>query len=101
MIRALLHGRNVSLARRYSSTPSLLKIKAITVPPLGENNTEGSIARWEKDVGEIIHINDVVVTIECDKVTIDVKSAYGGMMIERYAGETETVNNSTFKVISN
>ena len=77
------------------STPSLQKIVTVNVPPLGESITEGSIAQWEKAPGDTVNVDDVVAVIETDKVTVDIKSVFGGKMSEQLVAATETVTNLT------
>jgi hypothetical protein len=58
------------------------------VPALGESITEGSIARWMKTVGESVAIDDVIVVVETDKVTVDIKSTRSGVLTKQLATET-------------
>ena len=50
------------------------------VPALGESITEGSIQTWTKSVGEMVAVDDVVVIVETDKVTVDIKSTQEGVL---------------------
>lgn len=55
------------------------------VPALGESITEGSISKWTKQVGDKVEIDDVVVIIETDKVTVDIKSTNAGIVVAHLA----------------
>lgn len=55
------------------------------VPALGESITEGSIAKWMKNVGDAVNVEDVVVVVETDKVTVDIKSSFQGVLVEKIA----------------
>jgi acetyl/propionyl-CoA carboxylase alpha subunit len=58
------------------------------VPALGESITEGTIAAWKKEEGEKIKIDDVVVIVETDKVTVDIKSTRSGVLTKKLAKDT-------------
>ena len=63
------------------------------VPPLGESITEGSISKWMKEVGDDVKVDDVVVVVETDKVTVDIKSSYAGVLAEQLAAATDNVRD--------
>jgi acetyl/propionyl-CoA carboxylase alpha subunit len=58
------------------------------VPVLGESITEGSIASWSKNIGDSVAIDDVIVIIETDKVTVDIKSTHDGILTAYLADDT-------------
>lgn len=68
------------------------------VPPLGESITEGSIAKWTKAVGDRIDVDDVVVIVETDKVTVDIKSTHAGVLSKRLA-EDLVSDGICFKIL--
>lgn len=57
-------------------------IKEIIVPPLGESVTEATISRWLKQVGESINLDEPLVELETDKVTIEINSPQTGILSE-------------------
>ena len=61
------------------------------VPALGESITEGSIAKWSKNVGDRVNVDDVVVIVETDKVTVDIKSTNAGVLTAQLATDTVSV----------
>ncbi|HYV48646.1 MAG TPA: 2-oxoglutarate dehydrogenase complex dihydrolipoyllysine-residue succinyltransferase [Myxococcaceae bacterium] len=63
----------------------------VRVPPLGESITQGVISKWLKNVGEAVKADEPVVTLETDKVTVDVPSPATGALTEVKAKEGETV----------
>jgi len=63
----------------------------IRVPPLGESITQGVISRWLKNVGEGVKADEPVVTLETDKVTVDVPSPATGSLAQVTAKEGDTV----------
>ncbi len=68
---------------------SSLSFRKITevVPPLGESITEGSISKWMKSVGDKVNVDDVVVVVETDKVTVDIKSTSAGILTKQLAND--------------
>jgi 2-oxoglutarate dehydrogenase E2 component (dihydrolipoamide succinyltransferase) len=56
--------------------------KPITVPSLGESVTEAIVARWFKSVGEAVALDEPLVELETDKVTVEVPSPVNGVLTE-------------------
>lgn len=77
--------------RAYSPSIFRSAILTQTVPALGESITEGSVAKWVKNLGDKVEIDDVVAIVETDKVTVDIKSTYKGTLAERMVEESGTV----------
>jgi 2-oxoglutarate dehydrogenase E2 component (dihydrolipoamide succinyltransferase) len=44
----------------------------IRVPTLGESVTEATIGKWFKKAGDVVAVDEPVVELETDKVTIEV-----------------------------
>ncbi|WP_265517746.1 2-oxoglutarate dehydrogenase complex dihydrolipoyllysine-residue succinyltransferase [Nitratireductor luteus] len=63
----------------------------IRVPTLGESVTEATIGRWFKKKGEAIAVDEPVVELETDKVTIEVPASAAGTLEEISAEEGTTV----------
>ncbi|MEE9140910.1 MAG: 2-oxoglutarate dehydrogenase complex dihydrolipoyllysine-residue succinyltransferase [Alphaproteobacteria bacterium] len=59
----------------------------ITVPELGESVTEATVAKWLKSVGDEIAIDDPLVELETDKVTLEVYAQAAGTLTEIEAEE--------------
>jgi len=73
----------------------MLRFAVITenVPALGESITEGALASWTKEVGESVQVDDVVAVIETDKVSVDIKSPFAGVLVEQLAALDDTVSS--------
>jgi 2-oxoglutarate dehydrogenase E2 component (dihydrolipoamide succinyltransferase) len=56
--------------------------KPITVPSLGESVTEAIVARWFKSVGDAVALDEPLVELETDKVTVEVPSPVNGVLTE-------------------
>jgi len=67
----------------------------IRVPTLGESVTEATIGRWFKKPGEAIAMDEPVVELETDKVTVEVPSPSAGRLAEITVKEGETVEVGT------
>ncbi len=63
----------------------------ITVPALGESVSEGTISKWLKNVGDTIAVDEPLVELETDKVTVEVPSPVAGTLVEIVAGEDSDV----------
>jgi 2-oxoglutarate dehydrogenase E2 component (dihydrolipoamide succinyltransferase) len=63
----------------------------ITVPSLGESVTEATIAKWFKAVGDAVAIDEPVLELETDKVSLEVNAAAAGHLAEIRAEPGATV----------
>ncbi len=63
----------------------------ITVPQLGESVTEGTIAEWLKQPGDAVAVDEPIVSVETDKVAVEVPSPVAGVIEELRADVGDTV----------
>ncbi|MBB3218393.1 2-oxoglutarate dehydrogenase E2 component (dihydrolipoamide succinyltransferase) [Ochrobactrum sp. RC6B] len=63
----------------------------IRVPTLGESVTEATIGKWFKKVGDAVAVDEPLVELETDKVTVEVPAAAAGVLAEIVAKEGDTV----------
>jgi len=63
----------------------------ILVPVLGESITEATVAKWLKNKGDIIKIDEAIVELETDKVNLEVPSAVNGILTEINAKDGDVV----------
>jgi 2-oxoglutarate dehydrogenase E2 component (dihydrolipoamide succinyltransferase) len=63
----------------------------IRVPTLGESVTEATIGRWFKKPGDAVAVDEPLVELETDKVTIEVPAPSAGTLGEISAKDGETV----------
>jgi 2-oxoglutarate dehydrogenase E2 component (dihydrolipoamide succinyltransferase) len=61
--------------------------KPINVPSLGESITEAIVARWFKSVGDAVALDEPLVELETDKVTVEVPSPVAGVLVEVTAAD--------------
>src|SRR6516162_6899726 len=88
--------------RRAEATPSFrrlcpvmtqgeLTMTEIRVPTLGESVTEATIGRWFKKAGDAVAVDEPLVELETDKVTIEVPAPSAGTLGEIAAKDGDTV----------
>ena len=63
----------------------------IRVPTLGESVTEATIGKWFKQPGDAVAVDEPLVELETDKVTIEVPAPSAGVLSEVMAKNGETV----------
>src|SRR5262249_10394119 len=63
----------------------------IRVPTLGESVAEATIGKWFKKAGEQVAVDEPLVELETDKVTIEVPAPAAGVLSEIAAKDGETV----------
>ncbi len=55
-------------------------IEKIIVPTLGESITEATVAKWLKNEGDIVEVDEPIVELETDKVNLEVPSPIEGIL---------------------
>jgi 2-oxoglutarate dehydrogenase E2 component (dihydrolipoamide succinyltransferase) len=63
----------------------------IRVPTLGESVTEATIGKWFKKPGDPVAVDEPLVELETDKVTIEVPAPAAGVLSDISAKDGETV----------
>src|SRR5947199_1383328 len=63
----------------------------IRVPTLGESVTEATIGRWFKKAGDAVAVDEPLVELETDKVTIEVPAPAAGTLGDIAAKDGDTV----------
>src|SRR3990170_837204 len=78
-------------ARRGAESKEDDLMMEIRVPTLGESVTEATIGRWFKKPGEAVAVDEPLVELETDKVTIEVPAPAAGVLGDIAAKDGETV----------
>lgn len=65
-------------------------MKVIDVPTMGDSITEGTIVDLPVGPGDYVETDEVVVVLETDKVSVDVRASEGGKIVE-ILGEVDQV----------
>lgn len=63
----------------------------IKMPEAGFSITEGTVIKWYKEVGEEVGEGDNVVSVETDKITVDIPAEGTGILKEIRYGEGQVV----------
>src|SRR3546814_7955253 len=63
----------------------------IRVPTLGESVSEATVGTWFKKVGDVVKVDEPLVELETDKVTVEVPAPASGVLSEIVAQNGETV----------
>src|SRR5579885_3591890 len=63
----------------------------IRVPTLGESVTEATIGKWFKKAGDAVAVDEPLVELETDKVTIEVPAPAAGVLADIAAKDGDTV----------
>tara|TARA_B100000809_G_C15139384_1_gene532337 strand:- start:3914 stop:5506 length:1593 start_codon:yes stop_codon:yes gene_type:complete len=65
-------------------------VEVITMPRLSDTMEEGTVATWNKKVGDVVEEGDILAEIETDKATMEFESFYTGVLLEVGVKEGET-----------
>ena len=52
----------------------------VKVPAVGESITEATIGSWAKKSGEIVKRNDILMSLETDKATVEIVAEQDGVL---------------------
>jgi 2-oxoglutarate dehydrogenase E2 component (dihydrolipoamide succinyltransferase) len=63
----------------------------ILVPTLGESVSEATVAQWLKKEGDTVKMDEPIVELETDKVTLEVNAPSDGVIVKILVGEGENV----------
>ena len=62
----------------------------VPVPELGDSIKEATVLEWVREVGDYVEMDDVVVVLETDKVSVDVRAPASGV-ITKTIGDIDDV----------
>lgn len=81
-----LVGEQAAAARPFHQGMPAWEKLDVVIPALGESITDGSVAALLKSPGERVAEDEPVVSIETDKVTVDVRTPRAGVLIQLKVG---------------
>jgi len=64
---------------------------SVTLPPLGESVTEGTVTRWLKKVGDTVTADEPLVEVSTDKVDTEIPAPASGVLLAINAPEDSVV----------
>ena len=59
-------------------------MKPFNLPDLGEGLAESEIVQWHVNIGDYVEVDQVVLTVETAKATVEVPAPYSGTIISRH-----------------
>ena len=63
----------------------------VIVPVLGESVVEATVSKWIKQQGDYVEVDDPIVELETDKVTLEVPASISGILENTLVSEGDTV----------
>ena len=63
----------------------------ITVPALGESVTEATVGQWFKKPGDAVNVDEPLLELETDKVTLEVPAPVAGVLVDIKVPEGSSV----------
>ncbi|KAL3664128.1 hypothetical protein V7S43_011010 [Phytophthora oleae] len=87
--RALSMVQNAALQRQSflrSQTSMAVRVfssasaESVPVPSMGDSISEGTVVEWLKAPGDFVDTDEVVVVLETDKVSVDVRAPFSGVL---------------------
>ena len=63
----------------------------VIVPVLGESVVEATVSKWIKKQGDYVEVDDPIVELETDKVTLEVPASITGILENTVVSEGDTV----------
>ncbi|MDC0134607.1 dihydrolipoyllysine-residue succinyltransferase [Alphaproteobacteria bacterium] len=76
-------------------------IMDVLVPILGESVVEATVSKWIKKQGEFVEMDEPIVELETDKVTLEVRAAISGTLENLLVSEGDTVEVGALLAIIN
>ncbi|MGF1681538.1 dihydrolipoamide acetyltransferase family protein [Photobacterium minamisatsumaniensis] len=67
-------------------------MKSFNLPDLGEGLAESEIIQWHVNTGDHVEIDQVILTVETAKATVEVPAPYSGTIINRYGNEGDVIS---------
>uniref|UniRef100_M4BV61 dihydrolipoyllysine-residue succinyltransferase n=2 Tax=Hyaloperonospora arabidopsidis (strain Emoy2) TaxID=559515 RepID=M4BV61_HYAAE len=83
--------RVVVVPHRAWFTATAEAVVDVNVPSMGDSISEGTVVDWLKSTGDSVNADDVVVVIETDKVSVDVRAPHAGTITATLVDKDETV----------
>lgn len=66
-------------SKKVSSEKSL----TIKAPVFAESVTEGTVATWHKNIGDMVETGEIMVEVETDKVMMEVPATISGILAKK------------------
>lgn len=68
-----------------------LALQRFPVPEMGDSITEGTLLEFAKQVGDVVGMEEMIASVETDKVTVEVRAPAAGTITQLFANVNDTV----------
>ena len=68
-----------------------LAVQKFPVPEMGDSITEGTLLEIVKNVGDVVAMEEMIASVETDKVTVEVRAPAAGTITALFASVDDTV----------
>jgi len=65
--------------------------QTVKVPTMGDSISEGTVHELLKKPGDYVQADEIIATVETDKVQVDIRSPRAGVIEKYFAAAGETV----------
>ncbi|MDC0092817.1 2-oxoglutarate dehydrogenase complex dihydrolipoyllysine-residue succinyltransferase [Alphaproteobacteria bacterium] len=90
-----IKNNNKSNSKKLTSAKNISNRKGekmdVMVPILGESVVEATVSKWIKKQGEFVEVDEPIVELETDKVTLEVPASISGTLDNLAVSEGDTV----------
>jgi biotin carboxyl carrier protein len=70
---------------RFAGNERTEVVTDVIIPPLGESITEATVGQWLKNPGDAVAADEPIVSLETDKVAVEVNAPVAGTLAEQLA----------------
>lgn len=65
------------------------------LPDLGEGLTDAEVVKWHVKVGDVVHVDDPLVSMETAKAIVEVPSPFSGKIVKLFGQEKDVIQTSS------
>jgi pyruvate/2-oxoglutarate dehydrogenase complex dihydrolipoamide acyltransferase (E2) component len=69
----------------YNDITDLSASETVKLDSLGDSITTATIVKWSKNPGDSVKPDDVIATVDTDKVSVDIKAKHSGVFTKGLA----------------
>jgi biotin carboxyl carrier protein len=88
--RAVCRSGKMSL-RSFHLTSYCAAMENVPLESLGDSITTATIVEWHKKPGEAVAVDEMIATVDTDKVSVDIKAKAAGVFGKGLVAEGEEV----------
>lgn len=67
-------------------------MRSFLLPDLGEGLAESEIVQWHVNVGDMVKVDQIILTVETAKAVVEVPAPYSGKIVSRHGEEGDVIN---------